>query len=85
MLKSKPRFILPVYKLLLEREMNWISFPFFLEGHAKPMVLCCVSGVLMASHKGENELLACDRAGHRPSEFLRLLNKKLVESKFKTG
>lgn len=39
----------------------------------------------MAHHKDENELLACDRAGLRPSEVLRLLNKKLVESKFKTG
>lgn len=39
----------------------------------------------MASHKDGNELLVCGRAGHWPSEFLWLLYKKSVESKFKTA
>lgn len=39
----------------------------------------------MASHKGEDELLVCGRAGRKPSKFLRFLYKKSGESKFKTG
>lgn len=38
----------------------------------------------MASHEDRDELLVCGRAGHRPTEFLRLLCKKSVESHFKT-
>lgn len=38
----------------------------------------------MASHKDDDELLVCGRAGPGPSEFLWLLYKKSAESKFKT-
>lgn len=32
----------------------------------------------MASHKGEDELLVCGRAGRKPSKFLRFLYKNQV-------
>lgn len=86
--KNSPHCTISPVWVALEGEMNQPSCP-FAWGWG---VSCCASlhfcavfaGAVMASHKDDDELLVCGRAGPGPSEILWLLYKKSAESKFKT-